>query len=46
MLGAITQADIPVIQGCVLVLAVLQILMSLSVDIAYALLNPKVRVAA
>jgi len=46
MLGAITQADIPVIQGCVLVLAVLQILMSLSVDIAYAVLNPKVRVAA
>ena len=46
MLGAITQADIPVIQGCVLVLAILQILMSLSVDIAYALLNPKVRVAA
>lgn len=46
MLGAITQSDIPVIQGCVLVLAVFQILMSLSVDIAYGLLNPKVRVAA
>ncbi|MFM8303224.1 MAG: ABC transporter permease [Actinomycetota bacterium] len=46
LLGAITQADVPVIQGCVLVLAVIQILMSLTVDIAYALLNPKVRVAA
>lgn len=46
MLGAITQADVPVIQGCVLVLAILQILMSLSVDITYAVLNPKVRVAA
>ncbi|MBM3660814.1 MAG: ABC transporter permease, partial [Actinobacteria bacterium] len=46
LLSAITQADIPVIQGCVLVLAILQILMSLAVDITYALLNPKVRVAA
>jgi len=46
LLAAITQADIPAIQGCVLVLAVIQILMSLVVDITYAFLNPKVRVAA
>jgi peptide/nickel transport system permease protein len=46
LLGAITQADIPAIQGCVLVLAVIQIVMSLIVDISYAFLNPKVRVAA
>ena len=46
LLASITQADVPVIQGCVLVLAVIQILMSLTVDITYALLNPKVRVAA
>jgi peptide/nickel transport system permease protein len=46
LLSGITAADVPVIQGCVLVLAVIQILMSLTVDISYALLNPKVRVAA
>ena len=45
MLGAITQADLPIIQGCVLLLALVQIVISLAVDIAYALINPKVRVA-
>jgi peptide/nickel transport system permease protein len=45
LLGAITQADLPVIQGCVLVLALVQIVLSLVVDITYALINPKVRVA-
>jgi peptide/nickel transport system permease protein len=46
LLSAITQGDVPAIQGCVLVLAVIQIVMSLTVDISYALLNPKVRVAS
>jgi peptide/nickel transport system permease protein len=46
LLGAIVSADIPAIQGCVLVLAVIAIAMSLIVDILYALLNPKIRVAA
>ena len=46
LLSAITANDVPAIQGCVLVLAVVQILMSLAVDLGYALLNPKVRVAA
>lgn len=46
MLGAITQADLPVIQGCVLVLALVQIVISLVVDVAYALINPKVRVSS
>lgn len=46
LLASITQADIPAIQGCVLILAVMQILMSLVVDITYAFLNPKVRVTA
>ncbi len=46
LLSAITQGDVPAIQGCVLVLAVIQIVMSLTVDISYAVLNPKVRVAA
>jgi peptide/nickel transport system permease protein len=46
LLGAIISADIPAVQGCVLVLVILSITMSLIVDILYALLNPKVRVAA
>jgi peptide/nickel transport system permease protein len=46
LLSPITQGDVPAIQGCVLVLAVIQIVMSLTVDISYAVLNPKVRVAA
>jgi peptide/nickel transport system permease protein len=46
LLSGITAGDVPVIQGCVLVLAVIQILMSLTVDISYALLNPKVRAVA
>ena len=46
LLLAIGSGDIPAIQGCVLVLAVLAILMSLVVDILYGLLNPKIRVAA
>jgi peptide/nickel transport system permease protein len=46
LLSAITQADIPAIQGCVLVMVIIQMAMSLTVDIAYALLNPKVRVSA
>ncbi len=46
LLGAIVSADIPAIQGCVLVLALIAIAMSLVVDILYALLNPKIRIAA
>ena len=46
LLGSIVSGDIPAIQGCVLVLSVLAIAMSLIVDILYALLNPKIRVAA
>ena len=46
MLDAILGADVPAIQGCVLVLAIIQIVLSLAVDISYAVLNPKVRVDA
>jgi len=46
LLLAINSGDIPAIQGCVLVLAVLAIAMSLIVDILYGLLNPKIRIAA
>jgi peptide/nickel transport system permease protein len=45
LLFAIVSADIPSIQGCVLVLVIAAIAMSLIVDVVYALLNPKVRVA-
>ncbi len=45
LLGAIVSADLPAIQGCVLVLVIVAMAMSLVVDILYALLNPKVRVA-
>jgi peptide/nickel transport system permease protein len=45
LLGAIISGDLPAIQGCVLVLVIVAMAMSLVVDILYALLNPKVRVA-
>lgn len=44
LLGAIISGDVPTIQGCVVVLVIVAIAMSLVVDILYALLNPKVRV--
>jgi peptide/nickel transport system permease protein len=40
---AVTDRDIPVIQACALVFAVGQIGMSLLVDIAYLVLNPRMR---
>jgi peptide/nickel transport system permease protein len=46
LLGSIISADIPAVQGSVLVLVIIAITMSLVVDILYALLNPKIRVAA
>lgn len=45
LLFAIVSADLPTIQGCVLVLVIAAIAMSLIVDVLYALLNPKVRVS-
>ena len=45
LLSSVSAYDIPAILGCVVVLVIFQILMSLVVDIAYAVLNPKVRVA-
>ncbi len=44
LLGAIVSGDIPAIQGCVLILVIVALGMSLVVDILYAVLNPKVRV--
>lgn len=45
LFSGVLSADIPAVMGSVIVLVVIQISMSLVVDIAYALLNPKVRVA-
>jgi peptide/nickel transport system permease protein len=44
MLEAITSRDLPVIQGVVLLVAVIFVLTNLVVDILYGVLNPKVRV--
>ena len=35
--------DFPVVQGCVLLVAVIFVLLNLSVDILYAWLNPRIR---
>src|SRR5207247_1897298 len=43
-LRAVPSFDVPVIQGCVLVFALGAVTMSLLSDIAYGLLNPKIRV--
>jgi peptide/nickel transport system permease protein len=43
MLQAISDKDLPVIQGVVLVTAVLFVLVNLIVDVVYGVLNPKVR---
>jgi peptide/nickel transport system permease protein len=44
MLSAITSRDLPVIQGVVLLVAVIFVATNLVVDILYGVLNPKVRV--
>ena len=42
-IAAVNQRDLPLIQGLVLTFAVLFILTNLIVDMAYSVLNPKVR---
>jgi len=42
-IAAVNQRDLPLIQGLVLTFAVLFILTNLAVDMAYSLLNPRVR---
>lgn len=42
-IAAVNQRDLPLIQGLVLTFAVLFILANLAVDMAYSVLNPKVR---
>jgi peptide/nickel transport system permease protein len=45
MLNAIGTKDLPIIQGVVLLTAVIFVVVNLVVDIGYGLLNPKVRVS-
>jgi peptide/nickel transport system permease protein len=45
MLNGIADKDLPVVQGVTLVFVLVQLFMSLTVDISYGYLNPKVRVA-
>ena len=45
MLQAIGTKDLPVIQGVVLLTAVIFVVVNLAVDIGYGILNPKVRVS-
>jgi peptide/nickel transport system permease protein len=44
-LGAVQNRDVPIIQAVVLVSAAVVVIVSMLVDIAYAYLNPKVRVS-
>ncbi len=37
---------IPVVQGCVLVIAVIYVLVNVALDVAYAVADPRVRVQA
>ena len=45
ILGAIDAKDLPIVQGVVLLIAVVFVVMNLLVDIMYGVLNPKVRVS-
>ena len=45
MLGAISTKDLPVIQGVVLITALMFVVINLIVDVVYGALNPKVRLA-
>lgn len=45
LLRALVQQDVPVIQGVVVVFVLIQVGLTLLIDITYGLLNPKVRVS-
>jgi peptide/nickel transport system permease protein len=44
IVGAISQRDFPVIQGGVMVLAMLMVLVNLAVDISYSFIDPRIRI--
>jgi peptide/nickel transport system permease protein len=43
VINAIGAKDIPLVQGIILLLAVVQVLMNLMVDLSYSVLDPRVR---
>lgn len=43
VITAISQRDFPVVQGCVLMIALIFALINLIVDILYAIINPKIQ---
>jgi ABC-type dipeptide/oligopeptide/nickel transport system permease component len=43
LLAAITERNYPVVQGCVLVIAVIYVLVNIAVDVAYCLVDPRIR---
>jgi len=43
LVSAVTQRDIPVIQGVVLILAIFVILMHIGIDVLYTLIDPRIR---
>ncbi len=45
IITAVVNRDIPVIQGVVLVIAVVAVVINLLVDLTYGWLNPRVKVA-
>ena len=44
-LDAFFARDIPVVQGCVLVIAVIYVVVNLVVDLAYGVVDPRVRLS-
>jgi ABC-type dipeptide/oligopeptide/nickel transport system permease component len=45
LLEAISERDYPVVQGTVFVIAVIYVVVNLAVDVAYGLVDPRIRVA-
>lgn len=43
LVSAVTQRDIPVIQGIVLILAIFIVLMHIGIDVLYTLIDPRIR---
>ncbi|HJU57355.1 MAG TPA: ABC transporter permease [Actinomycetota bacterium] len=43
LVASVTQRDIPVIQGVVLILAIFIVLMHIGIDVLYALIDPRIR---
>jgi peptide/nickel transport system permease protein len=43
LVSSVTQRDIPVIQGIVLILAVFVVLLHVAIDVLYTLIDPRIR---